>query len=192
MNLKNKTAGGQAGFSLVELMVVVGIIGLLAAIAVPQFSKFQARARQSEAKALMASIFSGEKSFFSEWNVYTASMSNAGVGTTGNKLRYNGGVSQAGAVCTPAASYPTQAPGDSYVTVFAASNLTASNAAYDTTGAFAAPTDITAGQVCNHTTQSFTAMVWGDPNNTAVTPYNADQWSITHMKVISNTANGIR
>ncbi len=54
------------GFTLIELMIVVAIIGILAAIAIPNFMKFQARARQSEAKANLKAIFTTSKSWFAE------------------------------------------------------------------------------------------------------------------------------
>jgi type IV pilus assembly protein PilA len=189
--MRKNAIKGQAGFSLVELMVVVGIIGLLAAIAVPQFSKFQARARQSESKALLASIFTGEKAFFAEWNAYTASMTNAGVGTTGNKLRYNGGVAEGANVCT--GTYPTGAPADGVVDVFAASNATSSGSAtFDNSGGMGTPTIVTTGRQCRNATQTFIAIVAGDPNNVAAGTFNADVWSINENKVVANVTNGIR
>jgi type IV pilus assembly protein PilA len=49
----------QSGFTLIELMIVVAIIGILAAIAIPSFQRFQARARQSEVNVNLKSLFTG-------------------------------------------------------------------------------------------------------------------------------------
>lgn len=54
------------GFTLIELMIVVAIIGILAAIAIPNFLKFQARARQSEAKTNLKAVFTASKSMYAE------------------------------------------------------------------------------------------------------------------------------
>lgn len=60
----------EKGFTLIELMIVVAIIGILAAIAIPNFMKFQARSRQSEAKMNLKGFFTGAKATFAESNKY--------------------------------------------------------------------------------------------------------------------------
>jgi len=64
----------RKGFTLIELMIVVAIIGLLAAIAVPSFLRFQLRARSSEAKTSLAAIRSLEESYFAEFSIYVSAL----------------------------------------------------------------------------------------------------------------------
>jgi prepilin-type N-terminal cleavage/methylation domain-containing protein len=62
----------QHGFTLVEIMITVAIIGILAAIAIPAFSNYQNRSRRAEAFANLGAIAKLEKSYFSEYSVYVA------------------------------------------------------------------------------------------------------------------------
>ena len=100
-----KHLGTQQGFSLVELMVVVGIIGLLASIAVPQFQKFQAKARQTEAKSNLSALYSAEKSFFSEYSGYTTSITGAGFAPEGS-VKYDVGFVAAQISATTVPGFP--------------------------------------------------------------------------------------
>jgi len=65
-----KSLKNQRGFTLIELMVVVAIVGILASIAIPNFLKYMARSRQSEAKANLAAVFVSETSFYGENSRY--------------------------------------------------------------------------------------------------------------------------
>jgi type IV pilus assembly protein PilA len=65
-----KSLKRQDGFTLVELMVVVAIIGLLSAVAIPNFKKYQAKAKMSEAKLQLSALYTAEASFFSDYNMY--------------------------------------------------------------------------------------------------------------------------
>lgn len=77
------------GFTLIELMIVVAIIGILAAIAIPNFMKFQARSKQSEAKTNLKGIYTAEKSFYQEHDSYNPWLSMVGFAPErGNRYYY--------------------------------------------------------------------------------------------------------
>lgn len=67
-----KSLKRQDGFTLVELMVVVAIIGLLSAVAIPNFKKYQAKAKSSEAKLQLAAIYTAMQSWYSDYDNYAS------------------------------------------------------------------------------------------------------------------------
>jgi prepilin-type N-terminal cleavage/methylation domain-containing protein len=65
-----KRMKGQKGFTLIELMIVVAIIGILAAVAIPNFLRYQAKSKQSEARVLLSGIYTSQIAYFAENNEY--------------------------------------------------------------------------------------------------------------------------
>jgi len=61
-----KSIRKEEGFTLIELMIVVAIIGILAAIAIPNFLQYQMKSRQSEAKTNLMAIKTSEVSWQGE------------------------------------------------------------------------------------------------------------------------------
>ena len=86
----------KKGFTLIELMIVVAIIGILAAIAIPNFIRFQARSKQGEAKTNLKSLFTAQRSFFQEKDRYSNLIHEIGFSPErGNRYAYrNGGAAQ--------------------------------------------------------------------------------------------------
>ena len=64
----NKLLSKKEGFTLIELMIVVAIIGILAAIAIPAFVNYVKRSKTSEAGANLKSLFTGAAAYYEREN----------------------------------------------------------------------------------------------------------------------------
>lgn len=69
MNLDTNRLKNSKGFTLIELMIVVAILGILAAIAIPALTKYMRRSKTSEAKTNIAKMFDGVSSYYNSEHV---------------------------------------------------------------------------------------------------------------------------
>ncbi len=74
-----KNLPSELGFSLVELMVVVAIIGVLASVAVPGYKGYIKRAESVEVKAILSGIYGAEKTYYAQYNIYSGDLSAIGL-----------------------------------------------------------------------------------------------------------------
>ncbi|MCC7380258.1 MAG: prepilin-type N-terminal cleavage/methylation domain-containing protein [Deltaproteobacteria bacterium] len=79
----------RKGFTLIELMIVVAIIGILAAIAIPNFIRYQLRSKTSEAKTVLGGVKVSQESFRAEFDDYVAAGPNPNSGLRGTKVTWN-------------------------------------------------------------------------------------------------------
>jgi len=149
----------RKGFTLIELMIVVAIIGILAAIAIPNFLKFQAKSKQSEAKTNLKGIYTAETGYFGENNTYNTfdRVNWSPVGAA----RYSYSVGSDGGILAASGAYP--GPG----TVFTIAGTSG--------GAWSGSSTLTV------TDNNFTAGAWGNVDNDGT----LDAWSMTDNNVLT-------
>jgi len=72
------------GWTLAELMIVIAIIGILAAIAIPNYMRYLSKTKQAEAKIFLSGIGKWQEVYLIENDIYADSIDNLGFGTKGN------------------------------------------------------------------------------------------------------------
>lgn len=202
----------QDGFTLVELMVVVAIIGLLSAVAVPNFKKYQAKAKISEAKLQLSAAYTAEQSFFSDYNIYHHCLTYMGfdpgpesanryyaigftngavaIDATAYASAVNSGLDSAAAGCPNAASATAGAIAANSTNPsswFAAGKGIGSNIA-STNGHLPATTAL--GTQAATATMTFIIGAGGVISGDFTTAANCSQLTIRQTKVLAVTRNG--
>ena len=81
----------QAGFTLIELMIVVAVIGVLSAIAYPSYTSYVARSKRAECKAGVLQTMQQQERYFTQYNTYT---------TDATKVKSFSGDNAASSACT--------------------------------------------------------------------------------------------
>jgi type IV pilus assembly protein PilE len=73
---KNKTLG----FTLIELMIAVALVGIIAAVALPSYSSYVKRGNRSEGRAFLMDIAAKQERFYSDNNQFTTTIGSTGIG----------------------------------------------------------------------------------------------------------------
>jgi len=118
IKMLRKSKRGESGFTLIELMIVVIIVGILAAAAVPIYTSYVKKAYKSEAEASLGAIRTAEIAYKAEHGEFTATLGSGGLEMTSADFAHNryygwgcfsGGVTSADATCDTSESSVTGA-----------------------------------------------------------------------------------
>ena len=197
------------GFTLVELLIVVAIIGVLASQGVPAYRRMIMKSRKGEAQIMLGNIATAESAFFSEYGGYGDHLARMGATMEGAQFVYAAGVNSDG-ICTKKASgfLPTTNPtglpallsNPQYQTAMAAVNLQSGNVIGRGTQIVCLTTQPQTEATLVGAAAAYLASATGYVRGGSTTQQNncngtgvasCDQWTINQNRLLININDGI-
>lgn len=184
----------RRGFSLIELLIVVAIIGVLSTIGIPTFKKLVAKSKKSEAKVSLGGLYTVETAFLTEYAAYGNVLSAIGYDDPKNSYYTTGFMSSA---CVSSSYAPSTGTG--YTAINAAIPTYSTNAITrytSTTAPTACPTSSTMATDGSTFTASASGPISSGASGNATATGNAcgttcqDVWTMDQARVLSNTLDG--
>lgn len=169
-------------------MITVSIIGIMAALALPQYERYRNQARQAEAKLSLSAIFALQKSFHAEYNAYIPAFDAIGYRPEGTRRYYRYGWQEAGTYTATVKGYV----GSRSVIFYP--NF---NSPYDPTqcglGHIPGLPFPNSGPFASDDPQSFVVGAIGCLRYTAALANcpSCDQWTINNLKTLANVRKGL-
>ncbi len=188
--MKRFSRKSRSGFTLVELLIVVAIIGVLSTIGVPTFKKMVQKAKKSEAKVGLGALYTVETAFYSEYGTYGNNINAVGFeldGVAATRIYTSGfpgnncssatvgtiaPLSGAGGVLTLSSAFPAYYTAPTYFYVGGLGSGGCLSSTMPSSGS------------------SFTATAGGYISNTSGS--SPDQWTMDNFRTLSNSQDGVK
>jgi prepilin-type N-terminal cleavage/methylation domain-containing protein len=189
---------GKRGFTLVELLIVVAIVGVLSTVGIPTFRRMVQKSKKSEAKVNLGGVYTAEAAFNAEYNYYGNNIMKMGFEIDGSQATLIYTVGFFNADCTeqtvePSATTPTAVINAAFPSYYTEGNTRTGQTTATVVNGICGGTGVgTINAAAGGGTFIAGAAGMIAPPSFARNSTNMDVWTINNGRVLANTQDGVK